>query len=133
MGAALPSLVLFAATTTATVAGAETMAVRIIQVIVDAVWIVLVLMTKAETIARGVDSVLGIVATACVILAIARTWMVLLKRSAWSTQVISAVGIITGENVTFVTVDRKKRTSRRKRSRRSKVLVPQEENGERNM
>ena len=44
MGAALPSLVLFAATSTTTLAGAETMAVRIIQVIVDAVWIVLVLM-----------------------------------------------------------------------------------------
>ena len=105
-----PSLVLFAATTTTTVAVAETMAVRIIPVTADAVWIALVLMVKAETLARGVDSVLGIVATAGVISAIARTWMVLLKPSARSTQVISAAGIITGENVTFVTVGRKKRT-----------------------
>jgi hypothetical protein len=105
-----PSPALYVATTTTAVVGAETMAVRIIPVTVDAVWIVLVLMDKAETLARGVDSVLGTVATACVILAIVRTWMVLLKPSARSTQVMSAVGIITGENVTFVTVSSRRRT-----------------------
>ena len=72
-------------------------------------------MEKAEALARGVDSVLGITAAGSVISsAIARNWMVLLAPSARITQVISAFGVETiAHNVTFfVTMSRRRKWKR---------------------